>query len=931
MRIPLVTYRIQFNPSFTFDHCKQILPYLQQLGISDIYASPIFQARQGSMHGYDVVDPNQINRELGGEESFLDLAQEREDRNIGWLQDIVPNHMAYDGQNSMLMDVLESGQDSDFYHYFDVNWNHVYENIQGRILAPFLGEFYGVCLERGDIQLNYDESGLSIRYYDLHLPLNINTYSTVFTYNLNKLKRRLRRDPNYMRLLAVLYSLRSIPSKEDLLERRDQISFAKELLWELYQTPDIRQYIDEAIATFNGKPGDSASFDLMDDLLNQQYFHLTFWKVGAEEINYRRFFTINELIAVRMQDKEVFQQHHGLTLKFLEEKHFDGVRIDHIDGILDPVEYLKRLREKSPGAYIVIEKILESHEQLSSEWPIQGTSGYDFLNKLNGLFCQAEHGDVFSQIYNKFIGTRYSYSEIVDSKKRLILDTNLSGDVDNLAYAFKQIASRHRYTNDLTFSSMRKALVEVLVAFPVYRIYVENSSLSEAEQAYIHQALELARENAPILLNELKFIEKVLLLDYADFLSVEERKPWIDFTERLQQLSSALMAKGVEDTAFYVYNRLLALNEVGGDPGTFGTTLTEFHQYNQHRAATWSSALNATATHDTKRGEDTRARLQILSELPEEWQRCLDEWHQLNSQWKRNRKRSELPNRNDEYFIYQTLLGSYPFYDYEYSQFVDRVKAYVVKAVREAKVHTAWLRPDSEYEEAAEHFVERILERSENNEFLRSFIPFQQKIQHYGIFNSLSQLTIKLTAPGVPDIYQGTELWDLSMVDPDNRRPVDYQQRFHFLTDMNKKLEQDPLHLLKELLSDRRDGRIKLFLMAQILKQRHHFPQLFQEGSYLPLDVVGSQSEHVIAFARQYQKQIFLVVVPRFLTAVIPVGQDPLGEEVWQDTLVELPPESGSNWQDILTQQKLKATKQGMLPVAKILQHCPVGLLLHSS
>jgi (1->4)-alpha-D-glucan 1-alpha-D-glucosylmutase len=931
MRIPLATYRIQFNPNFTFDHCKQILSYLQQLGISDIYASPIFQARQGSMHGYDVVDPNQINQELGGEESFLELAKEREARDMGWLQDIVPNHMAYDGQNSMLMDVLESGQDSGYYHYFDVNWNHVYENIQGRILAPFLGEFYDVCLERGDIQLHYEESGLSIRYYDLHLPLNINTYSTVFTYNLNKLKRRMRRDPNYMRLLAVLYSLRSIPSKEDLLERRDQISFAKELLWELYQTPDIRQYIDEAISTFNGKPGDSASFDLMDDLLNQQYFHLTFWKVGAEEINYRRFFTINELIAVRMQDKEVFQQHHSLTLKFLEDKHFTGVRIDHIDGILDPVEYLHRLREKSPDAYIVIEKILESHEQLPDEWPIQGTSGYDFLNKLNGLFCLTENGDSFTQIYNKFIGTRHSYTEIVDSKKRLILDTNLSGDVDNLAYAFKQIASRHRYANDLTFSSMRKALVEVLAAFPVYRIYVEDSSLSEYEQAYIHQALELARENAPILLNEFKFIEKVLLLDYADFLSAEERKPWIDFTQRLQQLSSALMAKGVEDTAFYVYNRLLALNEVGGDPGTFGTTLAEFHQYNQHRAATWPSAINATATHDTKRGEDTRARLQVLSELPEEWQHGLEEWHQANSQWKRNRKRSELPNRNDEYFIYQTLLGSYPFYDYEYTQFVDRVKAYVVKAVREAKVHTAWLRPDSEYEEAAEHFVERILERSENNEFLKSFIPFQQKIQHYGIFNSLSQLAIKLTAPGAPDIYQGTELWDLSMVDPDNRRPVDYQQRLHFLTDMNKKLEQDPLHLLTELLSDRRDGRIKLFLMAQTLKQRHLYPELFLEGSYLPLDVLGPKSEHIVAFARQYQKQFFLVVVPRFLTAVIPEDQDPFGEEVWQDTQVQLPPESGSSWQDVLTQQSFKATKQKMLPVAKILQHFPVGLLLQAS
>ncbi len=934
MYIPSSTYRIQFNASFPLSAAQQIVSYLAELGISDIYASPIFQARSGSSHGYDVVDPCSINHELGGEEDLLALIEALKKQKMGWIQDIVPNHMAYDGQNKMLMDVLESGPDSDFYESFDVNWNHSYLNIQGRILAPFLGNFYNVCLEQGQIKLCYDESGLSISYYSLKLPLNINTYYSVFTHNLKKFKQKLKKgDPDYIKFLAALYTLRSIPTKADLLERTDQIAFVKELLWELYShSSDIHHFVDETIAQFNGIPEEASSFDLLDRLLTEQYFNLAFWKVGAEEINYRRFFTINELISLRIEDKEVFKRTHELIADFVNRDIFQGLRVDHIDGLYDPGEYLKRLRDKAKTAYIVVEKILEADEPLQDSWPIQGSTGYEFLIKATGLFCDSRNEEEFTSIYTGFSRHKEDFEEVAEAKKRVILDRNLAGDVDNLSYYLKQLASHHRYANDFTLYSLRKALIEVLVRFPVYRIYFTDETLSEQEMSYVQTAIAESIEDVPDLNNELRFIEKVLLLDYDESLNEEERHEWIDFAKRTQQLSGPLMAKGVEDTAFYVYNRLISLNEVGGDPGRFGTSVEDFHRFNHYRCQHWPHTLNTLATHDTKRGEDARARINILSEIPEDWKDCLEEWHQANLKFKKKVRRSEYPDRNDEYLLYQTLIGSMPFfsgeepayYHRDYLQFIQRVKDYLIKAVREAKVHTAWLKNDTDYEEAATQFVEQILLPSDENDFLPSFVPFQRQIQHLGIFNSLSQTLLKLTSPGIPDIYQGSEFWELSMVDPDNRRPVDYQQRQVCLQALKSGLDRDPKQLIQQLLATRQDGRIKQFVIYLGLQIRRTYPEIFRSGNYLPIEVKGSYRQHIVAFVREIENQAILVAVPRLVTGLVEAGVDPIGGEIWGDTELVLPQKMQQHWRNLFTQDTL--ISQGSLLAKDVFDLMPLGL-----
>lgn len=943
--VPVASYRIQFSPSFTFQQAQEIVPYLTELGISDLYASPIFQARPGSGHGYDVVDPGQINQELGGREGFEALEQQLQEVGIGWIQDIVPNHMAYDWHNLFLRDVLESGAESDYYDFFDVNWKHSYMNIQDRLLAPFLGRFYNECLEAGEIQLHYDQDGFTINYYQHRYPLRIDSYVTVFTHYLRRLRNKLKKkDPHYVRLLAVLYSLKSIPSKEDLLERKDQLDFVKDTLWELYNTsPDIKQFIDDTVDTFNGKTksGDP-NYDLLDNLISEQFFNLSFWKVGADEINYRRFFTVNDLISLRIQDERVFQKTHSLILDLVEQEKFTGLRVDHIDGLHNPTEYLERLRHKSDQVYIVAEKILESEETLPTSWPIQGTTGYDFLIKTNSLFCQTSNEATFTQIYGDFTGLRYSFTEIGHDKKRLIINRTLTGDVDNLAYLLKQIGSRHRYANDFTLYSLRRAIIEVLVFFPVYRVYVQpDGSLDEVCGKHVLEAIRRARANQKNLLreltlieNELTFIERLLLLEYEGSLTSEEKAQWVDFVRRTQQLTGPLMAKGIEDTAFYVYNRLISLNEVGGDPGRFGIEIEEFHQFNQARAQQWPHAMNTLATHDTKRGEDVRARINVLSEIPEEWQAQLQRWNQANLKHKQIGSLASVkaPDVNDEYFLYQTLIGSFPFFsgnhpEYHqryYIDFIDRVKAYINKAVREAKVHTDWLNNDTVYEEAATHFAEQLLTPSEDNTFLSDFLEFQKKIQHYGIFNSLSQTLIKLTAPGLPDLYRGNEFWDLSMVDPDNRRPVDFAS---LQTSLKLMQNREPLKLISELLSSRIDGRIKQYVIHRALQIRKQHLDLFQQGEYLSLETKGTYPDHVVAFARQTEEDIAITIVPRLLTHLVGIGEDPLGEAVWQDTQIMVP-RGKRSWVNALTGEEIETN--GKLAVGEALAHFPAALLVRA-
>ncbi|MEH1842006.1 MAG: malto-oligosyltrehalose synthase [Nostoc sp.] len=928
MRIPTATYRIQFTPQFGFDDAKAIAAYLADLGISDLYASPIFKARSGSTHGYDIVDANQLNPELGTNESFDELVGEIQSLGMGWLQDIVPNHMAYTSENPYLMDILEHGPDSSYTDYFDLSWNAPFGDRQQRILAPLLGDFYGVSLENGNIQLQYEQNGLTVNYYSLKLPLRLDSYTKVIIYNLGKLTRTLGRNhPDFIKLLGILYILKNVPSEVAGKQRQDQIAFIKGLVWELYTTNDtIREFIDENIQTFNGEPGNSESFNLLDDLLNDQFFRLAFWKVGAEEMNYRRFFTVNELISVKVEELRVFNNTHSFIEKLVEEGKFTGLRVDHIDGLYNPIQYLERLREKMGDVYITVEKILELTEDLPENWKIEGTSGYDFLNYVNGVFCQTENESQFDKIYQNFIGSRADYASVVKDKKHLILEKNLAGDIDNLASLLKNISSKYRYGNDFTLNGLKRAIAEVLTMFPIYRTYITPDGIGDSDRATIQEVIHQAKEQTPLLQHELTFIEKLMLLEFDNSLTQTEREQWIYFVLRMQQYSGPLMAKGVEDTTLYVYNRLLSLNEVGGNPGHFGISVSEFHAFNKQHQATWPHTMNTTATHDTKRGEDVRARLNVLSEIPDEWDQQVNTWSAINRGHRSHRHGFAMPDRNDEYFIYQTLVGAFPFAEHEYASFVERVKDYIIKAIREAKVHTAWLRPDSEYEEACTSFIEKVLDPSLSGEFLEAFRPFQGRIAEYGIFNSLSQTLLKITVPGVPDLYQGTELWELSLVDPDNRRTVDFEQRRTYLSAIHEQAKTDILGLIQELLSDKTDGRIKLFLTAQLLHARTNYVSLFQDGDYLPLEVQGTYANHIIAFARREGNQTAIAIAPRFLTSLIQPGDNPLGESVWQDTHLQLPDGTSFSGKNVLTQQPLQAKET--LSIAAALAHFPVALLV---
>lgn len=931
MRIPASTYRIQFHSGFPFIAAQQIISYLSELGISDLYASPIFKARLGSTHGYDVVDPTHINPELGTLETFNFLVEELHNHGLGWLQDIVPNHMAYDSQNPWLADILENGPDSEFIDFFDIDWNHSYESIRGRVLAPLLGNFYGTCLENGEIQLRYEESGLSVNYFALKLPVRVESYAQFLTHNLGQLARNLgRHHPDFIKLLGILYLIKSAPGETKGKERYDQIAFIRGLLWELYQqNADVKDFIDKNVDAFNGEQGIPESFNLLDTLLSEQFYRLSFWKVGAEEINYRRFFTVNELISLKVEEVKVFHKIHSLIAELVESGTFTGLRIDHIDGLYDPTQYLERLKEKVGDVYITVEKILELKEDLPSFWQIQGSSGYDFLNYVNNIFCCNNHEDQFQSIYLNFTKQNRVYEDLVADKKRLIIEKNLAGDVDNLAQRLKRICNQSRLGSDFTAYGLKTALAEVLTYFPVYRTYINSPEVSQGDRLYIQTAVEHAKKQVPLLLNELNYIEKILLRNDEDFVTEEQTEERLYFVMRFQQLTGPLMAKGVEDTLLYVYNRLLSLNEVGGNPGQFGIDLATFHEFNAKRCESWPHAMSATATHDTKRGEDVRARLNALSEIPEEWTQHVDSWSKLNRDKKLFVNGRIVPDNNDEYFLYQTLIGAFPFLQDEYDQFTQRVKDYVIKAVREAKVHTAWLRPDSHYEDAYIAFIDAILKNPQSNEFLEAFLPFQRKIAQYGIYNSLAQTLLKNTAPGVPDLYQGSELWDLSLVDPDNRRPVDYDQRYAYLKDIQEKDRADVLGLAADVLANQTDGKIKLFLTFKLLQARKSFLHLFQKGDYQPLTAIGQYQDHVIAFARQYGNDVAIAIAPRFLTSLIQPDQLPLGELVWADTGLQLPSHFPSTWRNAITSELVTVT--GGLSLGTALQHFPVALLISNA
>ncbi|MBW7957654.1 MAG: malto-oligosyltrehalose synthase [Deltaproteobacteria bacterium] len=926
MRVPSSTYRLQINSFFRFKDASDIVDYLHALGISDIYASPVFRARKGSPHGYDIVDHGSINPEVGTIEELESLFGRLRGLGMGWLQDFVPNHMAYDGENGLLMDVLEKGRASRYAGFFDIEWDHPYEGIKEKVLAPFLGRIYGEALEGGEIRLDYSDDGLKVRYYETSFPLRIDSYQVFLSHLSRKLVMKLGKEhPDYVKLLGIRYVLKTLAAGGEA-ELGDQAVFVKRMLWELYTgNRDFRFQLDESLAAFNGSPGDPESYNLLDKLLSEQSFKLAFWKVAAEETNYRRFFNINGLITLRTEDEEVFEKTHALILRLLRNG-ATGVRLDHIDGLLNPLEYLRKLRDRAGDAYIVVEKILGSGEALPQAWPVEGTTGYDFMSALNGIFCDTTHESRFTRIYSSFTGIKSRYAYLFHEKKKLITEMDMMSDVSNLAQLLKLTLSRDRHGSDITLPGLKRAIVEVMAAFPVYRTYICAESVTETDLRYIREAVESAIARNPALYNELAFIGKVLALDFREYQGEEEKGEWLKFVMRFQQFTGPLMAKGIEDTLFYVYNRLISLNEVGSSPGQFGSTVEAFHSRNRIAAKSRPHSMSATSTHDTKRGEDARARINVLSEMPGEWEAALRRWSAVNRKRKRRAGGLGVPDRNDEYFLYQTLLGSFPFGDGGLSEYRERIKAYMKKAVREAKIHTAWLRPDMEYEEGFMQFIDAILSSPENG-FLKEFLPLQKKTAWYGMINSLSQLVLKAASPGVPDFYQGTELWDLSLVDPDNRRPVDFGKRKALLDEIINRTAEDRSAFIRELLAAPEDGRIKLFVTHAALNERRSHHELFRGGAYEPIETEGRLRRHLVAFARVLGEKAAMVLAPRFMTQVVLERQWPLGPEVWEGTFLRLPEGlKYASWQDAFTGRELKLN--GVQEAGAVLGSFPAALLI---
>jgi (1->4)-alpha-D-glucan 1-alpha-D-glucosylmutase len=1021
-RFPEATYRLQFHAGFTFRDACRLVPYLHELGISDCYASPYLKARPGSTHGYDILDHRQLNPEIGTQEDYDAWIGAMKEHGMGQILDVVPNHMGIVGNENMWWnDVLENGQSSPYAAYFDINWFSYKPSLHERVLLPILGDPYGTVLEAQQLTLRYQAGAFMVHYFDNRFPIALCTYGKILGFRASELEKRLNPTaPEFIEYHSILTALGHLPPRNvtdpvRVAERQREKEVVKRRLAALSEScPPVRQFIEENIRLFNGTLGDPHSFDLLDDLLNEQPYRLASWRVAADEINYRRFFDVNELAALSMERLEVFLATHELIFRLLREKKVTGLRVDHPDGLYDPRQYLTRLQQyyvlervrgilqtspeyrasdwkslqqpllgaiadaaaRGPDSslwrllYVVVEKILGRAEPLPEDWPIYGTTGYEFLNTLNGVFVDAEHADAFTRIYQSWTRMTDPFLDLLYQKKFLILQVSLSGELHMLGHQLDRLAQAHRWSRDFTLNSLRHALRGIIACFPVYRSYISEGGIPRRDLPLIHLAVARAkRRNPAINASIFDFVRDLLLLKYVEAAAPEERAEQLRFVGKFQQVTAPVMAKGLEDTLFYVYDRLLSVNEVGGDPDQFGLSVTEFHRRNEQRRQLWPYALSTTSTHDTKRSEDIRARLNVLSELPRDWQKCLARWSVLNERHRAPSADDEpaVPDRNEEYFSYQTLLGAWPLEPYtsqDYRDFIARIQAYLQKAFHEAKEHTSWVNPNPVHDAAMEHFVAAVLDPDRNSRFLRHFRILQRRISHCGLFNSLAQVLLKITSPGAADIYQGNELWDLSLVDPDNRRSVDYPLRQRLLRELRLELarkEFDRPVWARHLVERKEDGRIKLFVTWQALRCRRAHPGLFAEGAYVAVEAQGEQSLNVCSFVRtplafpsppgtggkervahptlfpdvggEGKVKGALVAVPRLITRLVSrLDETPLGPEVWTDSILLLPEPFGSRpLRNLFTGEVVEPVEKNgrkTLPLAAVFANFPVALLL---
>jgi (1->4)-alpha-D-glucan 1-alpha-D-glucosylmutase len=838
-RVPISTYRLQFNRHFGFKDAIEIVPYLEKLGISDVYSSPFFRSRPDSDHGYDVSNHNELNPSIGTRADFDAMVAALTERRMGQIVDFVPNHMGIiDPQNEWWMDVLENGPSSRFAQFFDIDWDPLKEALRNKVLLPVLGDQYGRILERGEFHFRFEEGAFYLTYFDWVFPLNPRTYHFFLRIALEKLGQYSDEDM-YLDLESILTALEYLPPRTDtddekIRERAREKEVIKRRISRLCrECPQVEESIELAIRQLEGRVGDAHSFDKLNELLDAQAYRLSYWKVAAEEINYRRFFDVNDLAAIRVENPVVFDTIHKFLFELLETRSVTGLRIDHVDGLRDPKQYLASLQrryselvdgdsaEPGTGLYLIVEKILSEDEKLRNDWPVYGTTGYDFTAEITQLLVDSTHAEIFSKIYRDFIERYVHFDSLIYEKKKLVMDVSLASDIESLGRMLSEVSERDRLHRDFTLDSLRTVVRELIACFPVYRTYISaETGVSEADRQVILRALRAAkRRNAAVDISIFDFLRDILLLEKFDNSNSETRRLRLEFVMKFQQCTGPIMAKGLEDTAFYIFNRLSALNEVGGSPQQFGIKLEKFHEKNRARLLEQPGTLLASTTHDTKRSEDTRARMAVLSEIPEDWQKWINEWRSLNSSLKTNLEGDSAPSLNEEYLIYQTLLGTWPFSAEEVNdEYVERIQRYMLKAIKEAKVNSSWIQPNEDWESAVKQFIAGAL--GPDHGFRSKFVPAAATIAWHGMLNSLTQAILKFTIPGVPDIYQGAELWDFSLVDPDNRRPVDFPLRKRFLEEVQTKSAE-------ALVKTWQDGRIKMSITSRLLRLRQLAPALF--------------------------------------------------------------------------------------------------------
>lgn len=942
-KIPLSTYRLQFNRHFKFRDAVGIIPYLKELGISHCYSSPILWAKTGSLHGYDIIDHSKINPEIGSQEDFDELSNIISKNDMGLILDIVPNHMGIGNENKWWIDVLENGQASEYAIFFDIDWNPLKKELSGKVLVPVLGNHYGNILSNGEFKLNFDRKKgcFKLLYCEHEFPINPSSYPLILEHRIEILESQLSENhDDFMEYQSITNSFNKLPeiteTDSDRIKERSrekQISFRR--LSELCKRNNlISDFIEQNLLEFQCSPENYMACQRIHKLLEAQAYRLAYWRVSADLINYRRFFDVNSLIGLRTENPVVFDSTHSVILDLIEQKKIHGLRIDHPDGLLDPFKYFKTLQaeagkrlytDEELPVYTIAEKILANFEKLPNNWEIHGTTGYEFLNITNNLFLDSKNMAKFSGIYHKFINKAVNFNELVIKCKKLIMKTALTSELSTLSNSLSHISEKYYETRDYTLNSLRDALIEIISCFPVYRTYISEEDKSSKTEDYIKWAVGMAKKRSKSTDSSIyDFIEKVLLCEFESNKESETYQDILNFAMKFQQYTAPLMAKGLEDTGFYNYNRLISLNEVGGNPSKFGISVNEFHNFNQNKLNTTPHGMLTTSTHDTKLSEDVRARINVLSEIPDLWHKKITKWSRINKSKKTKIDNIFIPHKNDEYLFYQVLTGIWT-EGCDVQKISERLESYMIKAAREAKTNTSWIKINSHYENALCEFIKRVLNSPENHPFWKEFLPFQREISQKGYVNSVSKITLKFTSPGVPDIYQGNELWTYNLVDPDNRNPVDFNK---FQETLNK------IKLFFNNISDisflfpLESGKLKLFITSTLLNFRKNHPELFKKGNYFPLDVTGTKAENIVAFARNFENETIITIVPRLIYHLTSEERPfPTGEEIWQDTKIILPEHlKNSNWKDIFT-GKTVVDEDSKIKTGSVLNLLPVSVL----